>query len=64
MNTLMDTNVSSSKEETYSAAEYQTFLRIMSEHRGRGFGSVTHATLYEQENSDEQAESMRIVKRP
>ncbi|CDZ79275.1 Type III effector pipB2 [Legionella massiliensis] len=60
----MDKNVSTCGEENYSADEYQTFLRIMSEHRGRGLGSVTHASLYEQRSSAEEAELIHITKRP
>lgn len=33
--------------ETYTGEEYKSFLKIMDEHRGRGFGTVSHSKLYE-----------------
>lgn len=44
----MDENTAGCENETYSKDEYKQFLTIMNEHRGRGFGSVTHSKMYRQ----------------
>jgi hypothetical protein len=46
----IDKNVARCADETLSRDEYSKFSKIMNEHRGRGFGSVTHSRLYWQLN--------------
>ncbi|WED41827.1 hypothetical protein [Legionella cardiaca] len=59
----MDANVETCKEETYTPEEYEKFLRIMNEHRGRGFGSVTHSKLYSQIDEVESQSEIHITKK-
>ncbi|KTD21545.1 pentapeptide repeat-containing protein [Legionella israelensis] len=51
--------------ETYSGEDYKTFLKIMDEHRGRGFGPVTHSKFYEHltESTLQNIKSMNISKK-
>lgn len=53
------------EKECYTGEEYKTFLKIMDEHRGRGFGSVSHSKLYEHFSEDElnSIQSMKISKK-
>ena len=53
------------EKESYTGEEYKTFLKIMDEHRGRGFGSVSHSKLYEHFSEDELngIQSMKISKK-
>ena len=50
LKTQMDDNVEKPSKEKYTKAEYAQFMTIMNEHRGRGFGPVTHSKLYKQLN--------------
>jgi hypothetical protein len=64
--TQMDANVELCSEEKYSQEEYKQFMTIMNEHRGRGFGPVTHSKLYRQLNDipESEIESISIIKNP
>ncbi|HHF7368557.1 TPA: hypothetical protein ACPSKY_003721 [Legionella bozemanae] len=46
--TRLDTNVEKNPNEKYTKKEYGDFMKIMNEHRGRGFGPVTHSKFYDQ----------------
>ena len=61
--TQLDENVERCKDEEYTKEEYEVFLKIMNEHRGRGFGSVTHSKMYEQIEEDNPSSTYRISKK-
>lgn len=63
--TRLDDNVDLCKKETYSSEEFQSFSKIMNEHRGRGLGPVTHSKLYKQisEHGETELESITIIKK-
>ena len=66
MKKRMDHNVDhGSKDEHYTKEEYEQFMTIMNEHRGRGLGSVTHSKLYKQleEISEDERQSINITKK-
>jgi len=59
----IDANVDRCKDEKYTTEEYETFLKIMNEHRGRGFGSVSHSKMYEQIDKENPLATYRISKK-
>ncbi|MGM9453825.1 hypothetical protein ACTAZI_10875 [Legionella bozemanae] len=59
----LDINVEKTPEAKYTREEYGDFMKIMNEHRGRGFGPVTHSKFYDQlEDLDANQKSVTIKK--